>query len=72
MAFSVTSGKSSVPEVFESLAAAITTACDLIKRGVAVHQIKGSDGFIMEQRDIEIEYSRRCAAPRLNNNASAR
>lgn len=72
MIFSVTSGKSSVPEVFESLAAAITTACDLIKRGVAVHRIKGSDGFIMEQRDIEVECSRRCTAPTLSNKASAR
>jgi hypothetical protein len=39
--------------------AAINTACKLINDGASVCQIKGSDGFMMERRDIEIECLRR-------------
>jgi hypothetical protein len=41
------------------MGAAINTACNLMKRGASVCQIKGSDGFVMERRDIEIECLRR-------------
>lgn len=67
MAFTVTSGKNNVSEVCESLTAAIQTACSLLKRGTAVHQITGSDGFVMEQRDVEVEFARRSATPLMGN-----
>ena len=38
---------------------AINTACNLMNGGAGVCQIKGSDGFMMERRDIEIECLRR-------------
>jgi hypothetical protein len=41
------------------MAAAINAACKLMSGGASVRQIKGSDGFMMERRDIEIECLRR-------------
>jgi pantothenate kinase len=41
------------------MAAAIDTACKLMSGGASVFQIVGSDGFMMERRDIEIECLRR-------------
>jgi hypothetical protein len=38
---------------------AINTACKLITDRAVVWQIKGSDGFVMERRDIEEEFARR-------------
>jgi hypothetical protein len=38
---------------------AINAACKLIRGGTDVRQIKGTDGFIMDRSDIEIECSRR-------------
>jgi hypothetical protein len=43
----------------DSMGGAIKTACELLSDGVIVWQIKGSDGFIMERRDIETEFLRR-------------
>jgi hypothetical protein len=43
----------------DSMAAAIDTACKLMSGGASVFQIKGSDGFMMERHDIEIECLRR-------------
>jgi hypothetical protein len=43
----------------DSMAGAINTACELINGGSSVSQIKGSDGFVMERHDIEIECLRR-------------
>jgi hypothetical protein len=48
-----------VPVKCDSMAEAINTACKLINDGVKVCQINGSDGFMMERRDIEIECVRR-------------
>jgi hypothetical protein len=41
------------------MAAAINTACELMNGGASVCQIRGSDGFMMERSDIEIECLRR-------------
>jgi hypothetical protein len=41
------------------MAAAIDTACKLMKDGTSVFKITGSDGFTMERHDIEIECLRR-------------
>jgi len=41
------------------MAEAINTACKLMNNGTGVWQIKGSDGFVMERCDIEIECVRR-------------
>ena len=57
-------GRTSVREEFETLGAAIARACDLIKGGLAVRRIEGSDGLIMEQPDVELECSRRSDAAR--------
>jgi hypothetical protein len=46
------------------MAAAIDTACKLINGGANVCRIKGSDGFMMERHDIEIECFRRWKANR--------
>lgn len=43
----------------DSPGTAIETACKLLKGGTNVRQIRGSDGFMMERRDIEIECLRR-------------
>ena len=43
----------------DSMSAAIDTACKLMNGGAKVYQIKGSDGFMMERSDIEIECVRR-------------
>jgi hypothetical protein len=48
-----------VPVTCDSMAAAITTACRLMNEGAGVSQIKGSDGFVMDRQDIEIECTRR-------------
>jgi hypothetical protein len=48
-----------IPVKCDSLGAAIVTACKQMTTGVIVWQIKGSDGFVMERRDIEIECLRR-------------
>jgi hypothetical protein len=47
------------PQKFESMSIAITEACKLIRGGVLVLRINGSDGFQMERNDIEIECLRR-------------
>ena len=44
---------------FDSMGASINAACKLIRAGAAVLRIIGSEGFVMERRDIEIECSRR-------------
>jgi hypothetical protein len=41
------------------MAAARNTAFKLMNGGAKVCQIRGSDGFMMERRDIEIECLRR-------------
>jgi hypothetical protein len=41
------------------MGASINAACKLIRAGAAVLRIIGSEGFVMERRDIEIECSRR-------------
>jgi hypothetical protein len=46
----------------DSIGAAITEACKLIGDGVIVWKITGSDGFVMERRDIESERLRRKGA----------
>jgi hypothetical protein len=48
-----------VPVKSESMGAAIEAACKLMNGGAIVWQIKGTDGFKMERRDIETEYLRR-------------
>ena len=48
-----------IPVKCDFMEAAINTACKLINDGASVCQIKGSDGFMMERRDIEIECLRR-------------
>jgi hypothetical protein len=48
-----------IPMKCDSMAAAINAACKLMNGGASVCQIKGSDGFIMERRDIEMECLRR-------------
>jgi hypothetical protein len=48
-----------IPFKCDSMAAAIDTACKLMNGGTGVRQIKGSDGFMMERRDIEVECLRR-------------
>jgi pantothenate kinase len=48
-----------IPVKCDSMAAAIDTACKLMSGGASVFQIVGSDGFMMERRDIEIECLRR-------------
>jgi hypothetical protein len=48
-----------IPVKCDSMAAAIKMACKLMNEGAKVFQIKGSDGFMMERRDIEIECLRR-------------
>ena len=48
-----------IPVKCDSLGVAIITACELMNGGASVCQIKGSDGFMMERRDIEIECLRR-------------
>jgi hypothetical protein len=40
------------------MGAAINAACT-IRSGTAVRRIKGTDGFVMERSDIEIECLRR-------------
>lgn len=40
---------------------AINTACKLIRAGIEVRQIEGSNGFLMERNDIEFECLRRTA-----------
>jgi hypothetical protein len=50
-----------IPVTCDSMAAAITTACKLMNDGAGVSQIKGSDGFVMDRQDIEIECARRHA-----------
>jgi hypothetical protein len=45
------------------MGAAIKAACRLISDGVIVWKIRGSDGFIMERSDIEIEFQRRQGKP---------
>lgn len=45
-----------------SIGAAISAACRLIDGGMTVWKIKGSDGFVMERGDIEIERFRRQGA----------
>jgi hypothetical protein len=47
------------PLTLPSLGEAIAAACLLVLRGSVVWQISGSDGFMMERRDIEIECERR-------------
>jgi hypothetical protein len=49
----------SIPVKCDSMAGAIDTACKLIKGGARVYRINGSDGFIMEHGDIEMECLRR-------------
>jgi hypothetical protein len=48
-----------VPVNSDSMGSAIKAACKLISGGATVWQIKGSDGFMMERSDIEIECWRR-------------
>ncbi len=48
-----------IPASMESLSAARDAACKLIGGGAVVWQIKGTEGFLMERTDVEIEYSRR-------------
>lgn len=48
-----------IPAKYGSMGAAIDAACKLIRGGTAVRQIKGTDGFVMERSDIEIECLRR-------------
>jgi hypothetical protein len=48
-----------VPVNPDSMGAAINEACKLIRDGVIVWKISGSDGFVMERSDIEIESLRR-------------
>jgi hypothetical protein len=43
----------------DSMGAAIKEACRLIGDGTIVWKLKGSDGFVMERRDIETECLRR-------------
>jgi hypothetical protein len=43
----------------KSMGAAISEACKLVGDGVIVWKIRGSDGFVMERRDIETERLRR-------------
>jgi hypothetical protein len=47
------------PVECDSMPAAISTACTLMNGGADVYQIKGSNGFVMERGDIEIECLRR-------------
>jgi hypothetical protein len=49
---------------YDSLGAAIKTACRLIADGVIVRKLKGSDGFMMERSDIEMEHLRRLGISR--------
>jgi hypothetical protein len=48
-----------LPTKYGSMGAAINAACTLIRSGTAVRRIKGTDGFVMERSDIEIECLRR-------------
>ena len=48
-----------IPVKCDSMAVAVDTACKLMSYGTSVFQIEGSDGFMMERRDIEIECLRR-------------
>jgi hypothetical protein len=57
--YSVVCADQTVPQKFESMATAITEACKLVSGGVVVMRINGSDGFLMERSDIEIECLRR-------------
>jgi len=49
----------------ESMGAAITAACSLIRKGAVVWQIIGSEGFMMERGDVETEYRRREAETKI-------
>jgi hypothetical protein len=44
---------------FNSMGEAIKAACAMIASGLMVSRIRGSEGFVMERRDIEMECSRR-------------
>lgn len=59
MTFSVVCAGNLNPVTCNSMGAAINTACDLIKNGAVVLEIKGSDGFRMDRSNIELECSRR-------------
>jgi hypothetical protein len=49
------------PTRCDSMGEAINTACKLIRAGIEVRQIEGSNGFLMERNDIEFECLRRTA-----------
>ena len=48
-----------IPVKCDSMGVAIITACELMNGGASVCQIIGSDGFMMDRRDIENECLRR-------------
>ena len=45
--------------VVETLQAAIVTACKLVSEGTTVLRIVGTQGLILEQADVELEFARR-------------
>jgi hypothetical protein len=47
------------PENFDSMSLAIQAACEMIASGRIVTGIHGTEGFVMERRDIELECFRR-------------
>ena len=53
------------PVTLESMGASIKSACEMIQGGKLVLRIVGSEGFLMEQSDIETEYQRRAGIGRL-------
>jgi hypothetical protein len=50
------------PSTFDSMAAAMKAACDMIISGKTVLRIKSTDGFLMERTDVEMECIRRAGA----------
>jgi hypothetical protein len=57
--YSIFRNDTPIPVICDSLGVAINTACKLLNGGASECHIKGSDGFMMEHRDIEIECLRR-------------